>query len=101
VRDVLAAAIGTGAAPGKRHHDVIAGFYRTHAAADRRHHARAFMTEHGRVGRAVIGIAPMQVGLAHAAGNDTHQHLIGARIGQFEPIDDERRGTLGDDGGGD
>jgi hypothetical protein len=59
------------------------------------------VAEHGRIGDGEVSVAAVQVGMAHAAGDDFDQHLVGTRVGQVDILDHERRELLADDGGGD
>ncbi len=77
------------------------GAKRVHAAADRMHHAGALMPEHGGIGRSIVAVAAVQVGLAHAARDDLDEEFVGARIGQLDLIDDERAGSFAHDRGSD
>ena len=80
---------------------MIAGRECGHAVADGLHHARAFVAVNRGIGRVVVAVATVQVGLAHAACHDPDQRLVRPRIGQFEPIDGEGTEFFAHDGGGD
>lgn len=54
-----------------------------HALAHRIHHARAFMAEHNRLGRMAARLL-VQIGMADADRDDTHPHLAGAWLIQFQ-----------------
>ena len=97
----VASTIWADAAPRKRDDDVIAGCEFRHAVADGLHHARAFVAVNRGIGRVVVAVATVQVGLAHAARHDPDQRLVRPRIGQFEPIDREGTEFFAHDGGGD
>ena len=80
---------------------MIAGREFGHAGADGLHHAGTFVAVNRGIGRVVVAVATVQVGLAHAARHDPDQRLVRARIGQFEPIDREGTEFFAHDGGGD
>jgi hypothetical protein len=97
----VAPAIRTGAAPRKREDDVIARGEFRHAPADCLYDSRALVAVNRGIGRVVITVAAVQVGLAHAARDDPDQCLVRSRIGQLELVDRERGELFGHDGGGD
>ena len=70
--------------------------------ADRLHHARALVAEHRRRVAGRVGARRgVQVGVADAAGDQAHQHLARARLGQIDLLDRERLPELLEDGGAD
>jgi hypothetical protein len=86
----VAPTIGAGAAPGERDDDVVARNEFRDARADRLDHSGAFVAVNRGIGRVVVTVATVQVGLAHAARHDPHQCLVRPRIGQLELVDGER-----------
>jgi len=82
-------------------HERIAGREARHVLADCHHHAGALVAEHGGQRRIVVTVAAVLVGLAHAAGDDPHQQLVGTRIGEIERLDRERAEALARDRRGD
>src|SRR5262249_5458421 len=97
----LGAEFGAQPAPWKRDADVIAEREFGPAVADGLHHTRAFVAVNRGIGRVVVAVATVQVGLAHAARHDPDQRLVRPRIGQFEPIDREGTKFFAHDGSGD
>ena len=76
-------------------HDVVAGRQRRDALADVLDDAGALVTEHGRGVAGRIGARRgVEIGVADAAGDEAHQHLSGARLGQLELPDRERSPEL-------
>ena len=65
------------------------------ALADRLDDAGALVPEHGRriAGRIDAG-GGVHVGVADAAGDEPHEHLAGARLGEVELLHDERLAEL-------
>ena len=53
--------------------------------------AGAFVAKHARKRDAEIVVAAVHIGLAHAARGDAHDHFIGARIGEVQRLEPERR----------
>jgi hypothetical protein len=69
--------------------------------ADSLHDPGALVPVNRGVGRVVVAVAPVQVGLAHAAGDDPHQGLVRPRIRQIDLLDAESAGFLAHHGGSD
>ena len=82
--------------------DVVAGRERADALADALDDARALVPEHRRrvAGRVGAG-GRVEVGVADAAGDEAHEHLARARLGQVDLVHDERRSELLEHGGPD
>ena len=59
-------------------------------ATDRVDHAGTFVPVNSRVGRYVVTITAVQIGLAHPAGHDTYDQLVSPGRAEFQSIDDER-----------
>ena len=75
---------------------------RRDAVADLLDDAGAFVPEHGRrvAGRVGAG-GGVEIGVADAAGDEAHENLAGARLGEVDLADRERRTELLEDGGSD
>ena len=73
---------------------MIAGLEARHSIADRADDTGALMTEHFRKFSLIIGVTPVQVGCAHAAGNDLDQQFVGSRIAEIDLFNGERARTL-------
>src|SRR6185503_1895690 len=65
-----------------------------HGRADALDRAGALVAEDAREGNAEIVVAAVHVGLAHAAGGDADDQLIGPGIGELERFEPERRAFL-------
>src|SRR5215471_3514943 len=85
----LAPAVRAPSAPGKRYDDVIAGPKSLHRGTDSFDDASPLVAEYRRKPRAVIAVAAVQVGLAHAACSDPNEQLVRARVLQRDRIDHE------------
>src|SRR5581483_1314628 len=80
--------------------DVIADAERRHAVTDTFDDTRALVSQYGRrVSRRVDAGGGVEVGVADAAGDDAHEHLARARLGELEVLHDERRPELLEHGG--
>jgi hypothetical protein len=91
-----AAAVDALAALGReQRHDVIAGRDGRDALADGLDDPRALVAQDGRrVARRVAPRGGVDVGVAHAAGDEPDQHLAGLRLGQIDLRHDERLAEL-------
>src|SRR5580704_11646485 len=63
------------------------------------HHAGAFVAVNGGIRAIEIAVAAVQIGLAHAAGDDADDHLVRPRFAQLHGLDGERARPFADDGG--
>jgi hypothetical protein len=90
------------AAIGKRDHHLVADRQIGHAGTQLGDDPRPFMPADHRIRQArEIPVAGVQIGVAHAAGDDPHQHLAGARRRQIEILDFKGLSATWNDGGGD
>ena len=79
------------AAPGKRDHDGVAGHKVGGGGSNLLDSAGAFMAANDGIGQVgEIAIARMQVGVAHAAGEDLNKHFVGEWRREVERLDLER-----------
>jgi hypothetical protein len=78
---------------------VVAGRQPTHGIADGVYHAGAFVAVNGRVRAVEVTVAAVQIGLAHAAGDDTDDHLVRPRFAQLHGLDGERARPFAHNGG--
>ena len=102
VRAVAAAVDALAALRREERDDVIAGRERRDALADLLDDAGALVPEHGRRVAGRIGArGGVEIGVADAAGDEAHEHLAGARLGQLDLAHDERLPELLEDGGSD
>src|SRR6185503_4210918 len=85
---------GARAARRRSHDDALAGPHLLHGRADALDRAGALVAENARERDAEIIVAPVHVGLAHAAGGDADDQLIGPGIGELERFEPERRAFL-------
>ncbi len=82
--------------------DVVAGRERGDPVADPLDDAGALVPEHGRGVAGGVGAGGrVEVGVADATGDEPHEHLAGARLGQVDLLDRERCSELFEDGGPD
>ena len=70
------------------------------AGANSANDAGTLMTKHFRELRGIIGVAAVQIGRAHAGGNDFDQKFVRPRIAQIESLDQKGTRTLANNGGG-
>jgi hypothetical protein len=74
---------------------MVAGSDRRDVLADALDDAGALVSEHGR--RIAGRIRPrggVQIGVAHAAGDEPHERLARSRVGELDVLDAERRSEL-------
>ena len=95
VRQRAAAVDALAALRREQRHDVVADRERVDALAERLDDARALVAEHRRrVARRVDARGRVEVGVADPAGDQAHQHLARARLGEVDVLDDERPAEL-------
>jgi hypothetical protein len=75
---------------------------RRHALAELLDDAGAFVPEHRRcIAGGIRARGRVEVGVADPAGDQAHEHLTRARLGQVDGVDDQRLPELLEDGGAD
>ena len=96
----LAAAVDALAALGReQRHDVVAGLHERDPLADLLHDPGPLVAEHGRgVAGGIRARRGVEVGVAHAAGLEPHQHLARVRLVELDLLHRERLPELLENG---
>src|SRR5476649_2623664 len=76
----LRATVRAFTAPRIGHNDMVARPEHGHRTADRTHYTGAFVPEYFRKLRGVVGVPAVQIGRAHAGGDDLDQKFVGTWI---------------------